>query len=242
MYIDALRGLSFDMALELIRPAIIFALVLAAYTMTVFYFCRFISRRDVIRFQYAGLRSLVARNTALRVLLFSWIWSVRYGVLFPIVAYGWFIMLTVMLAILYNSREPAQLILISMSVITAVRVTAYLDEDLSRDIARILPFALLGLFIASFSDIEIEATLRLLRESVQEWERLLYYWVYVILQELVLRFGVPVVRVMQGVYVELRQWWVIRQQQQARTAIAGEVAEAVDVEAEGEAEWVEESE
>ena len=48
------------------------------------------------------------------------------------------------------SKEPAQLILISISVVTAVRVTAYIDEDLSRDIARILPFALLGLFIASF--------------------------------------------------------------------------------------------
>lgn len=206
MIIDALRGLSFDMALELMRPAIVFALVLAAYTMTVFYFCRFISKRDVIRFQYAGLRSLVARNTALRVLLFSWIWSVRYGVLFPLVAYGWFVMLTAMLAILYNSREPAQLILISMSVITAVRVTAYLDEDLSRDIARILPFALLGLFIASFNDIEIEATVRLLREAVQEWERLIYYWVYVILQELVLRFAVPVVQVGRNIYAEVRYW------------------------------------
>ena len=212
MIFDALRGLSFDMALELIRPAIIFALVLAAYTMTVFYFCRFISRRDVIRLQYAGLRSLVARNTYLRVLLYSWIWSVRYGVLFPLVAYGWFIMLTVMLAILYNSREPAQLILISMSVITAVRVTAYLDEDLSRDIARILPFALLGLFIASFNDIEIGATLRLLRESVQEWERLLYYWAYVILQELVLRFGVPVVQFGRNIYAEMHYWWRERRQ------------------------------
>ena len=212
MIIDALRGLSFDMALEHMRPAIMFALVLAAYTMTVFYFCRFISKRDVIRFQYAGLRSLVARNTALRVLLFSWIWSIRYGVLFPLVAYGWFIMLTVMMAILYNSREPAQLILISMSVITAVRVTAYLDEDLSRDIARILPFALLGLFIASFNDIEIGATVRLLRESVQEWERLLYYWVYVILQELVLRFGVPVVQVGRNFYAEVRYWWRGRRQ------------------------------
>ena len=216
---EALRGLSLDGAIELIQPAIAFAMVLAAYTMTVFYFCRFISKRDVIRFQYAGLRNMVGRNTALRALLFSWIWGVRYGVLFPLVAYGWFIMLTVMLAILYNSREPAQLILISMSVITAVRVTAYLDEDLSRDIARILPFALLGLFIASFNDIEVGATFRLLRESVQEWERLLYYWIYVILQELVLRFAVPVARVMKSVYVELRQWRVIRQQQRSRTAM-----------------------
>ena len=226
MIIDALRGLSFEMAWQLVRPAIAFALVLAAYTMTVFYFCRFISKRDVIRFQYAGLRSLVARNTTLRILLFSWIWSLRYGVLFPLVAYGWFMMLTVMMAILYNSKEPAQLILISMSVITAVRVTAYLDEDLSRDIARILPFALLGLFIASFSDIEIGATIRLLRESAQEWERLLYYWIYVIMQELVLRFAMPVAKGARGLYIELRQWWMTRQQQQARTVRGTETVEA----------------
>ena len=202
---DALRGLSFDAAVGLIQPAIVFALVLAVYTMTVFYFCRFISRRDVIRFQYAGLRNLVARHTILKVLLFSWIWTFRYGLLFPVVAYTWFIMLTIMVAVLYNSKEPAQLVLISMSVITAVRITAYLDEDLSRDIARILPFALLGLFIANFAEFEIGATVRLLRDAVQEWERLLYYWAYVVLQELVLRFCVPVARICRNIYLELRQ-------------------------------------
>ncbi len=222
---DAFSVLSFDRALEVIEPAVVFALVLAMYTMIVFYFCRFIARRDLFRFQHVALNNLVAHNAILRVLLFSSIWIFRYCLIFPLLAYGWFFMLTVMLAILYNSKEPAHLIIISMSVITAVRVTAYFEEDLARDIARILPFALLGLFVANLADIDIEATSQLLRESGNEWERLLYYWVYVILQEIVLRLLVPAFRAVRDLKIAHTQWRRTRAQQQTRTVTARQAAD-----------------
>lgn len=222
---NAFSVISFDRALEVIEPAVVFALVLAMYTMIVFYFCRFIARRDLFRFQHVALNNLVAHNTTLRVLLFSSIWIFRYCLVFPLLAYGWFFMLTVMLAILYNSKEPAHLIIISMSVITSVRITAYFEEDLARDIARILPFALLGLFVANLADIDIEATSQLLRESGNEWERLLYYWIYVILQEIVLRLLVPVFRAVRDLKIEHTQWRRTRARQQTPTVTARQAAD-----------------
>lgn len=184
---EALKGLNLGAALDLLQPALVFAVVLGIYATAVFYLCRFMSKKDIIRFRYTVLRRLTSRSIVLTGLLTAWIFVFRYGVIFPVVAYGWFGTLTVMVAFMYNSKEPAQLILISMSVVTAVRVTAYFSEDLSRDIARILPFALLGLFIANFGEFELRVTGRLLRQTLSEWERFFYYWAFIVAQELALR-------------------------------------------------------
>lgn len=167
-------SLSVDTALELLWPAIMFALVMGGYTSVVFYLCQFMSRRDVFRFRFSSLRRVTSRSLALRLLLLAGIHIVQYILLFPLVAYLWFWMLILVVALLYNDMTPANLIVISMSVLTSVRVTAYFNEDLSRDISRILPFALLGIFLAQLGDFEIEATLNLLEGTIWEWERAFY--------------------------------------------------------------------
>ena len=188
---NALKELNLGTAWDLLQPALVFAVVLGIYAATVFYLCRFMSKKDIIRVKYTVLRRLTGQSFVLTSLLLIWIFVFRYGVIFPVVAYGWFGTLTVMVAFMYNTKEPAQLILISMSVVTAVRVTAYFSEDLSRDIARILPFALLGLFIANFGEFEIGVTARLLRRILTEWDRFLYYWAFIVAQELTLRTVSP---------------------------------------------------
>ena len=187
-------SLSVDTALELLWPAILFALVMGGYTSVVFYLCQFMSRRDVFRFRFSSLKRVTSRNLALRLVLLAGIHIVQYILLFPLVAYLWFWMLILVVALLYNDMTPANLIVISMSVLTSVRVTAYFNEDLSRDISRILPFALLGIFLAQLGDFEIEATLSLLEGTIWEWERAFYYWVFVIFQESALRFAAPALK------------------------------------------------
>ena len=212
---EALKGLNLGAALDLLQPALVFAVVLGIYATAVFYLCRFMSKKDIIRFRYTVLRRLTGQSIVLTGLLLLWIFVFRYGVIFPVVAYGWFGTLTVMVAFMYNSKEPAQRILISMSVVTAVRVTAYFSEDLSRDIARILPFALLGLFIANFGEFEIRVTARLLSQTLSEWERFFYYWAFIVAQELALRalsptiiaFGQAVGRTARRARDE--RWWQV---------------------------------
>lgn len=186
--------LDLDTAVELLGPPVLFALVLGGYATVVFYLCQVMSRRDIIRFQYTTLRRLTAHSFALTLLLLAWIFTFRYAVIFPLVAYLLLAALNVVVALLYNSKSPTELLIISISVLTAVRVTAYFNEDLSRDISRILPFALLGIFLANFRDFDLGATLDLLRATGKEEERIFYYWLFVVVQELVLRFVSPWVR------------------------------------------------
>ena len=78
-----------------------------------------------------------------------------------------------------------------MAVLAAVRVTSYYTEDLSRDIAKMLPFALLGIFLIDLRYFEIETTLGLLAKVGDHWENIFYYWLFIAAMELVLRITEP---------------------------------------------------
>ena len=83
------------------------------------------------------------------------------------------------------------LLLIAMAVLTSVRVTSYYTEDLSRDIAKMLPFALLGIFLIDLRYFNLSTSTELLNRVGDEWKSIFYYWVFVILLELVLRVTEP---------------------------------------------------
>ena len=84
--------------------------------------------------------------------------------------------------------------MISIAVVSAVRIAAYYDEDLSRDLAKILPFALLGIFLIDLSYFSLPATLETLRETVAQWRIMAYYLAFAIALEFVLRITSPLIR------------------------------------------------
>jgi hypothetical protein len=72
-----------------------------------------------------------------------------------------------MILFITEGYEFVSILSISFAVVIAIRLTAYYSEDLSKDVAKMLPFALLGLFIADpsyFSYAEISAKINSLPE------------------------------------------------------------------------------
>ena len=115
----------------------------------------------------------------------------KYLLIFPLFAFFWFGVLVVMVAFLSKTREVEDLLLIAMAVLTAVRVTSYYTEDLSRDIAKMLPFALLGIFLIDLRYFDVSTSTELLNRAASEWKSIFYYWVFVVILELVLRVTEP---------------------------------------------------
>ena len=76
-----------------------------------------------------------------------------------------------------------------MAVVSAIRVTSYYNEDLSRDLAKILPFALLGVFVIDFTYFKIADSLDVLRQVAAQAETILYYLIFVMILELALRIA-----------------------------------------------------
>ena len=119
------------------------AIAIAIYAIVIWHYYRTLARRDF--FHFGGKQG----NG-------TWVWFlnfleeleflVKYIIFYPLLSFIFFGIFSVMMFLL--SKEPIPIILLtSVSIISATRITAYYNEDLSKDLAKLIPFALLGVFI-----------------------------------------------------------------------------------------------
>ena len=187
--LETLRDLSLNEALQLLEPAIIFTVGVAIYAILIFNLYRFMSRRDIFGLDFSRFEERT--HPLLRKTLHLVFYIAKYLLIFPLFAFFWFGVLVVMVAFLSKTKEVDDLLLISMAVLTSVRVTSYYTEDLSRDIAKMLPFALLGIFLIDLRYFDLSTSTELLNRAGSEWKSIFYYWVFVVVLELILRVTEP---------------------------------------------------
>ncbi len=177
-------------ALRELLPVAVYVLGMAVYAIFIFKFYRFIAGRDIFKLDLSkNDRSgvPVLRNT------FSLVWyAIKFVFLFPAFAFFWLAILTVMLAFLSKDRELSQILIIALATVSAVRVCAYYDEDLSRDLAKILPFAVLSFLLVNASSPDVGASLAVLGQVDGLWATIFSYWLFLVALEFALRvvFGI----------------------------------------------------
>ena len=184
--------LSLSGAFDVLKPLLVFVFGMVVYSVFIFRFYRFVASKDIFEFDLAKYEKSSFR--AVRVLLHVIFYIGKYLMLFPLLAMFWFLVLTVLLAFLSKNQAINTVLLVSMAVVSSIRVTSYYDEDLSRDLAKILPFALLGVFVVDLSYFRIADSLTSLQLATAEWETIVYYLAFVVILEFVLRLTYPVIR------------------------------------------------
>ncbi len=196
------KGLDVNDAWDLLWPVSIYVLGMSAYAVFVFKFYRFVAARDMFKLdisRYEG-RSHGPGRSVLHVVLYVF----KYLVLFPVFAFFWFAVLTLILAFLSKGQTFPETLLIALATVSAIRVTSYFKEDLSRDLAKILPFAVLGIFLVDASFFSVTDSLESLEVAGDYSESILYYLLFLIGLEFVLRIALAVVKLVMGIRNRLR--------------------------------------
>ena len=180
------NGLGLDAGIQVLAPVAVYVLGMVGYAVFVFKFYRFVATRDMFSLDLSRYEE--SRISMVRGFLHLVMYAVKYLVLFPAFAFFWFAVLTLILVFLSKDKAFADVLLISLATVSAIRVTAYYSEDLSRDLAKILPFAVLGIFLINASFFDIEGSLEVLRQANMHRETIFYYWIFLVLVEFALRF------------------------------------------------------
>jgi len=168
-------------AYNILRPLGILVIEIAIYSIFIFKFYRFLASRDIIKVDFSQYR-----NVGLRFI--RWIGYLLQSVLFlPVVVFFWFAILAVFLGFLGKNQTTESILLVSVALVSAVRVAAYYNEDLSKDLAKMLPFALLGIYLVDQSYFELSVSFDLLTRIPENWILLIYYFAFIIILEFVLR-------------------------------------------------------
>ena len=179
------NGLNINEAIDLLEPVAIFVLGMAVYAFAVFKFYRFVASRDMFEMDLSKYEE--SRYRWVRALLHIVMYVAKYIILFPIFAFLWFAVLTLILAFLSKEQSFSEVLRMALATVTAIRIVAYYDEDLSRDVAKILPFAVLAIFLIDLSFFKIEESLDVLKEAKDHTEAILYYLGFLIAVEFALR-------------------------------------------------------
>ena len=179
------NGLDIYDAVDLLQPVAIFVLGMAVYAFAVFKFYRFVAARDMFELDLSKYEE--SRYRWVRAILQVIMYLAKYIILFPIFAFLWFGVLTLILAFLSKEQAFSEILQMALATVTAIRVVAYYDEDLSRDLAKILPFAVLAIFLIDASFFTISDSLDILKEATDHRETILYYLGFLIAAEFALR-------------------------------------------------------
>ena len=200
MDINALftNGLNVNDALNLLSDVGVYVVGMTVYAVFVFNFYRFLASKNM--FQIDLSRYEQSRFRFVRRVLQVFFYAFKYIILFPFFAFFWFAALTLILTFLAKDRAFSETLLVALATVSAIRMTAYYNEDLSRDLAKILPFAVLAVFLIDASFFSVDESLDVLHEVEEYTENIVYYLLFLVLLEFVLRIlsGVVVVVLRPG--------------------------------------------
>jgi hypothetical protein len=168
-------------ALNVLQPLGILVLEMVIYAVLVFKFYKFLASRDIITVNLGRYK-----NTGIRFgrLLTYFLQNVLF---FPVIIFFWFAILAVFLGFLGKNQTTDHILLVAIALVSAVRVASYFSEDLSKDLAKMLPFTLLGIYIVDQSYFDISISLKILTGVPDYWQTLVYYLAFIIALEFVLR-------------------------------------------------------
>ncbi len=136
---------NFDSFVGEVLPVFAAIIGIVIYSTFVFKFYRFLASKDLIDVDFSqysdGFTGFLKRvvNGILVI--------VQYILFTPFLISFWTLILAVILTLLSGGEDLYWNVLVATSMVGSVRVISYFSEDLSRDVAKMLPFAVLGVFL-----------------------------------------------------------------------------------------------
>ena len=177
--------LDFWRAYDVLKPLALFVVSIVIYGVFVFHFYRFLARKDIFRLDLSKYNE--AGHPVLRKTVSVIFYLVKSLVMFPLFVSFWFVVLAGLLLLMGRSQTVDGIMLGAMGVVATIRVCAYYKEALATDIAKVLPFALLGIMLIDSSLLRIPDSVESIQDAATRIETVVYYLIAVVALEFLLR-------------------------------------------------------
>ena len=164
---------------------VIYTFLISIYSIFIWKFYTFLASREIIQlnlkqYNYSNHRIL---EKVYAIILFT----LEYLIILPFLVVFWFAILSVFLLVLSESKNTEQILLISAAIITSTRITSYVNEDLSKEMAKILPFTVLAAFILGSSVINASDILTKISNIPSLFGNILIFLIFIFFIEFIFR-------------------------------------------------------
>ncbi len=175
-----------------------FTIGLFIYAIFVWHFYKTLSKRDLFKINLEKYNLPYVKHKTLGKVGSGIAYILKYGFIFPIYIFIWFLILSLFLLVLSEEIPINHIILTSVVVVSATRVTSYYKEDLSNDMAKLIPFALLAILITNPNFFSVEITIARFSEIPNLWSQILKFLIFSIVLEWILRILYLIKRGLSG--------------------------------------------
>jgi hypothetical protein len=162
------------------------SLVVVVYAIIIWNFYRFMAKKDLIHLNLKKYNR--SEHPAVAKTLAALFYFIEYIVILPFFVFLWYGVFAMFLILLTDGIELQTLMVISATLIAATRMTAYYKEDLSKDIAKLIPFALLGAAITQINAFSLDKIIGQLFAIPSMMGQIASYMLFIFTIELILRF------------------------------------------------------
>jgi len=142
---SSISSINFDSFVAEVLPVFAAIVGIVIYSTFVFKFYRFLASKDLIDVDFSQYSE--GFTGFLKRLVNGILVIVQYILFTPFLISFWTLILAIILTLLSGGDDLYWNVLVATSMVGSVRVISYFSEDLSRDVAKMLPFAVLGVFL-----------------------------------------------------------------------------------------------
>lgn len=113
----------------------------------------------------------------------------KYLLIFPIYSFIWFLIFSFLLVMIAKARPIGEIMFFGIVIVSVTRIAAYVSPKLAEDMAKLLPWALIIVFLTDPTSITIESIQISFNNFVQEISNVAKYLIFIAFIEWSLRIG-----------------------------------------------------
>ncbi len=181
-------------ALPLLEQFGMFVGGLVLYGFFIFSFYKHVSKRLLFELSMPSFTG--AKHPVLLRLWRRFVYALKYLFLSPFLFFLWGTVITVILLVFDGSGEIAveTTLLIAMALLAAIRITAYINQELSAELAKTLPLSMLAVFLLDMTAVSVTSFLDKLSTVPSLLPQLSFFFACVVVLEFTLRLIDAVVK------------------------------------------------
>lgn len=175
-----LASIDFALATTVFQAVGFFTLGFTLYAGAIFFFYKHVSRRLLIEYRkpvVEGWRRVFANV----------FYGLEYLLLSPLILLVWAVIIASMVFLLGKSLDTQQALFAAIALLATVRVTAYFNEDLAVDVAKLVPLSLLAVIALDTRALDMTLFWGRVQTLPDMTQPAIYAFVFVVALELVLR-------------------------------------------------------
>lgn len=186
---DALGNLGtfFSGETNLTFVLLFFTAVIILYSVFVYYFYNFLARKNIISLNLNQYNNY--ENPSVIKFFAIVFYILEYIIFLPIITFFWFAVLSILILVMSSEMKIASVLLISSALVASVRVTSYISQDISKDLAKLLPFTLMAIAVTNPGFFNVASLLSRVIEIPSLFTNIPFYLLFIVAIELVMRVG-----------------------------------------------------